>query len=234
MMTLRNDLLDHAVDLFPAPEGSVVEVERDVARRQRNRRLATISVVVAIWVVIGVAVLTLRSPDDSVPIQPPPSPTLSPGSVDARGWPTGSKNRAGVYSWYSGSCGDGLESDDCAVGFIHNAYPPGEGDVAIFIDGDAGHIEPHEGAPVTVFGYEGNYLPSAEGFRSLRMEECEEWMVDIQGTTVTIRLCTRPEAPRTEVAEAREVIESIRVEPVDNDLGFRLILTLTTGTWDSG
>ena len=32
-MTDRNDLLDHAVDLFPVPEGSVAEVHRDVARK---------------------------------------------------------------------------------------------------------------------------------------------------------------------------------------------------------
>ena len=38
-MTDRNDLLDHAVDLFPAPEGSVADVHRDVERRQRNQRI---------------------------------------------------------------------------------------------------------------------------------------------------------------------------------------------------
>ena len=59
-------------------------------------------------------------------------------------------------------------------------------------------------------------------------------MVDIQGTTVTILLIAEPRAPEAELAEAHEIIESIRVEPQDNDLGFRLDFTLTTNTWDSG
>ena len=41
----------------------------------------------------------------------------------------------------------------------------------------------------------------------------EEWMVDIQGTTVTFLLIAEPGAPEGEVAEAREIIRSIRVEP---------------------
>jgi len=234
MMTPRHDLLDHAVDLFPAPEGSVAEVERDVARRHRNRRLAAVSVVVAIWVVIGAAVLTLRSPDESLPIQRVPSPTVAPGSVDARGWPTTTKNRAGVYSWGSGCLVS--EEQSCIEGFMHNGYPPGEGDVTILIDGDAGHLVPHEGTPVTVFGYEGTHRRRAgESGVEGKGAACEDWMVDIQGTTVTITLCAKPRAPAAEVAEAHDVIESIVVEsPADNDFGFRLIFTLTTGTWDSG
>ncbi len=49
-MTDRNDLLDHAVDLFPAPEGSVAEVRRDVERRRRNRRVraGAVGVIVAL------------------------------------------------------------------------------------------------------------------------------------------------------------------------------------------
>ena len=62
----------------------------------------------------------------------------------------------------------------------------------------------------------------------------EEWMVDIQGTTVTITIVAEPEAPAAELAEAHEIVDSIRMQPQDNDLGFRLDFTLTTNTWDSG
>jgi hypothetical protein len=240
MMTPRNDLLGHAVDLFPAPEGSVAEVERDVARRHRTRRVAAISVVVAIWVAIGVVALTLRT-DAAVPIQPPtPTPTLSPtvapGMVDGPvyGWPGASRNEAGIYSWRPGHC-LGTPDSCYTAGWMHNAYEPGSGDISIVVDGVADHIRPHEGTSVTVFGFEGSYLrytgdPTTGGPRA----SCEQWMVDIQGTTVTIKLCARPGAPADEIAEAHEIIESIRVESGSSDSGIRLILTLTTNTWDSG
>lgn len=70
-MNDRNDLLDHAVDLFPAPEGSVAEVHRHVARRQRNRKLGVGAVVIGIWLVIGLVAVRLRSHDESVPAQRP-------------------------------------------------------------------------------------------------------------------------------------------------------------------
>jgi hypothetical protein len=240
MMTPHQDLLDHAVDLFPAPEGSVAEVQRDVARRHRNRRLGAAAVVIAIWVAIGAAALAGRS-DDAVPIQPPtptPSPTVAPGTVDAQGWPTTSKNQKGVYSW------DG--QDHSAVineGFMHNAMG-GSGRISIWVfaggsfGGTAGDIVPHEGVPSTIFGYEGSYLRYAGHLYldSGAQASCEQWMVDIQGTTVTIKLCARPGAPADEIVEAHEIIESIRVEsPYSaSELGFRLVFTLTTNTWDSG
>ena len=59
-------------------------------------------------------------------------------------------------------------------------------------------------------------------------------MVDIQGTTVTILLIAEPGAPEAELAEAHEIIGSIYMDPQDNELGFRLLFTLTTNTWDSG
>ena len=59
-------------------------------------------------------------------------------------------------------------------------------------------------------------------------------MVDIEGTTVTILLTAEHGARETELAEAHEIIESIRMEPQDNRMGFRLDFTLTTNQWDSG
>ena len=231
-MTPRQDLLDHAVDLFPAPEGSVAEVQRDVARRHRNRRLGAAAVVIGIWVVIGAAAFTPWL-DHAGPIQPAtptPSPTIAPGTVDARGWPGTGRNQKGTYSWDGSTCADTF----CGVGWMHNATG-GTGDISIAVDGDAGSIAPHEGKSVTIFGYEGSYLrytgdPTTGGPQA----SCERWMVDIQGTTVTINLCARPGAPADEVAEAHEIIRSMRIEPRAGGLGFRLVFTLTTDTWDSG
>jgi len=231
-MTPRQDLLDHAVNLFPAPEGSVADVQRDVARRHRNRRLGAAAVVIGLWVVIGVAASASRT-DDVVPIQSPtpaPSPTVAPQAVPARGWPATSGNPAGVYSWDGSDC----EGEFCSFGWMHNASHGGSGAISIVVDGLDDHIKPHSGERVTVFGYEGSYrryagnlYPTGPG------ASCERWMVDIQGTTVTIDLCARPGAPAEEIAEAREIIESMRVETF-NRTYWRLLFTLTTNTWDSG
>jgi hypothetical protein len=232
MMTPRQDLLAHAVELFPPPEGSVADVRRGVARRHRNRRLGAAAVVLGVWVVIGLAAFAFRSPDHSVPAEPRPSPTVAPGSTDAQGWPTTSRNPEGTYSWDGGS---DCAGQSCNIGFMHNAYKPGTGDISIVIGGDAGTIEPHEGTSVSVFGYEGSYLRSTgDTTTGGPRAECEQWMVDIRGTTVTVRLCARPRAPADEIVEAHAIIESMRVEPQDSDLGFQLVFTLTTNTWDSG
>ena len=223
-MTPRQDLLDHAVDLFPAPEGSVADVQRDVARRHRNRRLGAAAVVVGIWVIFGVAACALRSQEGRRPAETPPvatpSPTLeSVGGLTIHGWPDAGRNQAGTYSW-----------KPTDVGWMHNATGQGSGHIAIVVDAVPGHLAPHEGTSVTVFGYQGSYqrytgaLPAVAPGAS-----CEQWMVDIQGTTVTIKVCAEPEAPAEEVVEAHDIVESIRVEPSG-----RLVFTLTTSTWDSG
>ena len=86
-------------------------------------------------------------------------------------------------------------------------------------------------------GYEGTYrqfIGKNSPARWMDGLPSEEWMVDIQGTTVTILLIEEPRARETELAEAHDIIDSMRAEPQDNELGFRLDFTLTTNTWDSG
>jgi len=74
-MTEPTDLLEHAMGLFTGSESGVIEVHRGLARRQRNRRLAAGAVAVGIWVVIGLAAVTLRSDEGTVPAKTP-SPTV--------------------------------------------------------------------------------------------------------------------------------------------------------------
>ncbi len=47
--------------------------------------------------------------------------------------------------------------------------------------------------------------------------------MDIQETTVTIRIWSAPGAPEAERAEARGIVESIRIEPQDNKRGFEIL-----------
>lgn len=239
-MTPRQDLLDHAVDLFPAPEGSVAEVERDVARRHRNRRLGAGAIVIGIWVAVAIAAFAFR-PHDTAPIQPPtpaPSPTVAPGSVDAQGWPSYDTNPKGLYSWDPwGDCGGG----SCDGAWIQNGTDGGSGRISIHFDGVAGITQPHEATSLTIFGYEGSYQAGIRGDLFLGVgngslgpgyrASCEQWMADIQGTTVTITLCVELGAPAHESVEAHGIIDSIKIESRDADAGFRLVFALPTRHW---
>ena len=62
----------------------------------------------------------------------------------------------------------------------------------------------------------------------------EEWVVEIEGRTIAIHLTARPDTSSADLADALGIIESMRTEPQDNGLGFRLVFTLTTSDWDSG
>ena len=59
-MTNRDDLLEHAVELFPAPDQALEHLKRRHRRQQRNRRLAA-----------GGVGLAIASPSWPVPISPP-------------------------------------------------------------------------------------------------------------------------------------------------------------------
>lgn len=62
----------------------------------------------------------------------------------------------------------------------------------------------------------------------------EQWIVDIEGTTIDIRLQSQPDTSQSDLDDAHAIIGSLRSEPYHSDLGFRLVFTLTTGEWDSG
>ena len=145
---------------------------------------------------------------------------------DAFGWPTATRNPAGLYSWDPGRCGEGLSTgENCFVGFMHNGY--GSRNVQIFIRNvTAGERSLQAATAVTVAGHAGTYR---------RMDaRRERWLVDIDGTTLEIRLRAEPNTSQADLDEAHAIIESMRTEPRDSTLGFRLVFTLTTDTWDSG
>jgi hypothetical protein len=223
---IREMLLRHQGDV---PMSDVSEARR-VASRVRRRELrnvvgAAIAAVVVIVAVVGVGGLVRADRPPAVIDQPTPSPTCTATAerpaTKVHGWPDGGRNKAGVYSW-----GNYPPSDSVKEGWMHNAYPPGSGQVEIFFRGVPGIVSTHpDETAATVAGCEGTYFVDELGD--------EWWMVDIQGTTVMI-IVEPGGAPKPEVDEAHEIVESIIAVPHDNAYGFQLLFTLTTNTWDSG
>jgi hypothetical protein len=216
------------------------------------------TLVVALGLVFGVNgwVLADRSPtviDRPTELEGAcPSPasvaTPAPDRAKVHRWPGTSRNPAGLYSWgelYSYETRVELQDGsrpkrtvESTFGFMHNGYSgqtPGE--VSITMDGVPGELIPHSGQCAVVAGYEGTYrrFTGTERPSESRWDDPgEEWMVDIQGTTVTITLYVDPETPEFELAEAHQIIDSIYMVPKDNEIGFLLFFTIPTNKWDSG
>jgi Tol biopolymer transport system component len=162
---------------------------------------------------------------DSGPWHPGTSDDPTSEGEAVLGWPDTSKNPPGVYSWDGSSCASTYCSVSSAGGFMHNGY--GSGDVEIRLDVLPEETISDDGATaVTIAGHDGIYRRIDAGR--------EEWIVDIEGTTIAIRLTARPGTSQTDLADAYAIIESMRTEAQDNDLGFRLVFTLMTNDWDSG
>ena len=156
------------------------------------------------------------TPDDAPSL--PEAPSTPPGEV-VRGWPDTNENAAGVYSWGSGCAGA-----FCSMGFMHNGYGSGDLEIRIEVVGEDTNLS---GATVaTVAGHDGIY-------RQIDAQQ-EEWIVEIEGTTIAIRFTALPGTSQAELAEAYAIIGSMRAEPHDNRRGFRLIFTIATDDWDSG
>jgi hypothetical protein len=123
------------------------------------------------------------------------------------------------------------------MGFMHNGY--GSGDVEIRV----GVRLPSEGGgtSVVIAGHDGTYQrievclhdgPVSDPCGTLVQQE--EWMVEIEGTTLLIQLTAEPSTSDADLADAHAIIDSMRTETRDNRLSFRLVFTLTNNEWDSG
>jgi len=254
------EALRHHEDDAPTLDASDA---RRAAGRSRHRQImnvagaGVVTLVVLIGLVVGLGGLIRadRSPtviDRPTVLDPPcPSPTSvaapAPDDERAHGWPGTGRNPAGVYSWgevYSYVTRVELQDGsrpkrtmESTSRFMHNGYSRSPGEVSIFIEGVPGELIPHSGQCAVVGGYEGTYRRFIGKDRpsDVRWDDPgEEWMVDIEGTTVTITLYVDPQTPEAELAEAHEIIESIYMKPKDNEIGFRLLFTIPTKTWDSG
>ena len=209
--------------------------------RQRNRRF-TVGAALGVVAVVVLAVLIFSHPLTSSTPEPlqPPTPTPIP-SAGVWGWPDMGRNPPGVYSLdglacsggsgHGGSCG--MSASPLVVGWMHNGY--GSSDVMISIEVDSkrtiaqvdpGKVDATGGVPVVVAGSVGMY-------RRIDARH-ETWTVDLEGRTTLIELTAEKGASRAALAEAHAIIDSMRTEVIDNDLGFRLVFTLTSNDWDSG
>ena len=147
-----------------------------------------------------------------------PAPSVAAG-LDVLGWPDTNENRAGLYSFDGSTCAGAF----CSLGFMHNGY--GSGDVEITIGIELERITPDGEMAVIVAGHEGIYRRIDAGR--------EEWLVDIEGRTIAIRLTARPGTSQADLDDAYSIIGSIRDESQDRN-GIRLVFILPTDDWDSG
>jgi len=76
-MNPRNDLLDHAMNLFPSPTGVLERVIERQRQRQRNRRVAAGGVGVAIAIALLIALGSTGATTD----QPAETPTITPSEI---------------------------------------------------------------------------------------------------------------------------------------------------------
>ena len=162
---------------------------------------------------------TLSTPD--IPPSLPPAPSAQEGG-SVQGWPSARGALAGVYSWDGSSCA----GSGCVMGFMHNAWGSGSGNLDIRVQVVRDGATPSGATAVTVAGHNGMY-------RRIDAQQ-EEWIVDIEGKMIAIRFTANPGTSQAELAEAYAIIGSMRTEAQDNPFGFRLIFTLTTDDWDSG
>jgi hypothetical protein len=219
--SLRNQLRQVALQVEPL--GDIDQaITVGVRRRTRTRAVA---MAVALTAVVLLVAVTLSNPFGDVqpaPLQPP-TPSPFPGSADF-GWPTTSRNPAGVYSLDDQYCGSN-RGKSCIVGWIHNGG--GSGDVQITVKVGADEvISNNGGAPITIAGHEGTYRQLTARW--------EDWTFDVDGTPVAVTLHSARNTSHADLAEAHAVIDSMYTEPSDSDLGFRLVFTLTSDDWDSG
>ncbi len=157
-----------------------------------------------------------------------------PGRL-ASGWLSTSTNPAALYSW-TGAGGNSTHLE----GFMHNGY--GSGDVAIQIGVADGAIPDADATAVEVAGHNGFYRrldPQGDEPAILTPYEPiegqgEEWIVDIEGTTLAILLTARPGTSQADLDDAHSIIDSMWTEPIDHSFGFRLVFRVPTDDWDSG
>jgi hypothetical protein len=215
-------------------------------RQPPTRRISAAAVMVILVTLAALACSPSRDERPASENQPPASertpkttavPEASTSSADDRseevtpdgevvhGWPNTSRNLPGVYSWNGSRCAGPYCTISPAGGFMHNGY--GSGDVEIRLEVvPEGTISADGATAVTVAGHDGIY-------RRIDARR-EEWIVDIDGTTIAIRLTARPGTSQTDLSDAYAIIESMRTEAQDSVLGFRLLFTLATNEWDSG
>lgn len=238
---IRQVLAERAEDVAAAAVSADAMAER-IAGRLRPSPLGRAWVLLAATAVLAVVLIggvlavggAVRPPWVPLPATPPPAtPTPMPDAapwlqlpapsaregLDVLGWPDTDRNAPGLYSFDGSTCAGSF----CSLGFMHNGY--GSGAVEITIGIVLQSATPDGGTAVTVAGHDGTYRRIDAGR--------EEWLVDIEGRTIAIRLTARPGTSQADLDDAYSIIGSIRDESQDRN-GLRLVFILSTDDWDSG
>jgi len=219
------------MSLMIATAAQVMSAGARLTRRAPRHRRPSVAIVVLLAVLTGCEGGATGEPRA---MTPPATPSRTP--VESRtpcrfvvgplhnGWPSTANNPPGLYSWDGpGPVGDVYHLE----GFMHNGN--GSGNVEIRIDVE--DVVPEEGitdgaTTAIVAGNDGIYRRiDAQG---------EEWIVEIEGTTIAIRLTAALDSSPADLSDAHGIVGSMRTAPCDNKIGFRLVFTLTTNDWDSG
>jgi hypothetical protein len=233
----RSALAAEAETLAPsaADEEQMLQRVRQALTRRRSRRQIATLLIAAALVSLTAGAIALATDRLRPPVTPEPplaseelvpsgSPLPSPSARDevVHNWPDTTENPAGLYAWGGGpSCGP-----TCNIGYMHNGY--GSADLVITMSiVPEGSVPDDDGDAVTLAGHDAIYT---------RIDaRTEEWIVDIEGTTVAIRLTTRPGTSDADLAEAQAIIDSMYTEPTESaPYGWRLFFRLATDDWDSG
>lgn len=201
-----------------------VDVESRPPRPRLERGPAWALAAFALVLTVGGLYIAFSGGDGQVVDQttiPTPTTVASVGEI-VYGWPDTMENPAGLYSWDGARCA----GESCTHGLMHNGN--GSGDVEIRFNVAGPQLPTYDDATaVTVAGYPGIY-------RRIDEFDMEKWIVDIDGRMIDISVTAEPGTSQADLDEAHSIIDSIRAEPSDNNLGFRLVFTLTTSDWDSG
>ena len=146
------------------------------------------------------------------------------GAEVVHGWPRRTATGPGLFSWDGYSCAGSSCGVSPAGGIMHNGY--GSNDVEIRLMVSPAEPAATEGAVAVSVADEAIYRQ----LDPLR----EQWIAEIDGTTISITLNTKPGTSEADLAEAHAIIESFSYEPRNTRLGFRLVFRLTSNDWDSG
>ena len=165
-----------------------------------------------------------------IPTSTPEPTSVSPSANSAgvvRGWPGSRGGPAGRYTWDpDGRAAQAALPNGGVFGWMHNISSHLE--VTFGMSDDTYGPGP---IAVTVGGYDATYqeVPvNSEGVLKHHV-----WIVDIDGTPVTITVTSISGASVADLAEGNAIVDSIRVERTSTRSGFRLTFALQTG-WDSG
>jgi hypothetical protein len=257
---LPDRVLDTVLDQLPAtPQRRAWWPVRRFGEMNNYAKVAIAAAAVAVVVVAAIGITLTPTPvgvgqsPATLPATAAPTPLLtsSPAPTDApptaepsevvRDWPgsRSNENPEGRYSWNPDADGTAWQGPRAFKGDTSGWMHRVPDDIAFTVSLTDKDYGPGP-ASVKVAGYDATYqeLPRSKT-ASEQLQYWAEgvllyvWIVDIDGTKVTITVQSAPSTSAAVLDEAKAIVDSIRVERTTATTGFRLTFDLQAG-WDSG